>query len=387
MFHALRRTAGDAAAWVFVLLLTACSGESPAVIDHYGFDPLDGRIAFNPDGTLLAARARPNETGAPFALALFEATSGRLFSSLPFDAAELAGTVFDANGRRVLTVQGRTICIWNIETRANHTCSLPLPLDVGSAFFDGTGDRVVAVPRTVAFGGDAAPQALVLDPNTWSTSTDQGPPHTRVGQGWPVPNPQHAELSADGRYLVAHSVSYVEVFDATTWQSSGPIEYRDDLQPITSAELAADGDTMLIRKLTEASLWRRRSRERAYRFFGLAPFTHSDLSRDGTRVVTVTQDRRALVWDTKTLRQTLDLKVPKGMALGAAFDPGGRSILVVLNDGSALAFDALTGEQTRTLSGAGLPFLQVDSVHAIALSANGGSVAARFGDRIHMWSQ
>lgn len=80
----------------------------------------------------------------------------------------------------------------------------------------------------------------------------------------------------------------------------------------------------------------------------------ANYSPDGKRIVTVSEDRTAKVWDAKTGKELLAFKGHADGLTSAEFSPDGNRLLIVSKDGTAKVWDANSGQQVSSLGGEGL---------------------------------
>ena len=122
--------------------------------------------------------------------------------------------------------------------------------------------------------------------------------------------------------------------------------------------LLATGGTAGGLDTNDAVLWDARTGERVFTLSGHEEDIYSvGFSLDGTRVVTTSDDDRAIVWDIVNGEplQTIDLGEGTG---GASFSPDGRLLAVPGPTGAVHVVDAVTGARTATLRAPGRPLLQ-----------------------------
>lgn len=99
-------------------------------------------------------------------------------------------------------------------------------------------------------------------------------------------------------------------------------------------------------------------------------------SPDGSRIATVGQDGRAIIWDPASGRLLLTLQNagPADAVNDAAYSPDGRLLATANDDGSVKLWDAATGRELELLIG------HTDFTYQVGFSPDGSRVAAASGD-------
>jgi eukaryotic-like serine/threonine-protein kinase len=98
--------------------------------------------------------------------------------------------------------------------------------------------------------------------------------------------------------------------------------------------------------------------------------------RDGSRVVTASEDGTARIWDAMSGALVRTLKGSKSSAIfHASFSPDGAKVATASGDGLARIWDARTGEQLRTLAG------HTDSLDRIEFSMDGSRIVTASHDK------
>jgi WD40 repeat protein len=110
-------------------------------------------------------------------------------------------------------------------------------------------------------------------------------------------------------------------------------------------------------------------------FHGHGAAVHTGLfSPDSRRVVTVSADKTARLWDIKNGKEIANLKHQGGAVYGAVFDPTGRRVLTYSADGDARLWNADDGKQIAVLAHEG-------PVNSAAFSVDGERVLTRSFDK------
>jgi len=120
----------------------------------------------------------------------------------------------------------------------------------------------------------------------------------------------------------------------------------------------------------DAVLWDARTGRRVFTLRGHEEDVYSvGFSLDSTRVVTTSDDDRAIVWDVSNGERLLTARIGKDTG-GASFSPDGRLLAVTGARGSVQVLNAATGAPTATLRAPGGPFCSP------AFSPDGARIAA-----------
>jgi WD40 repeat protein len=327
-----------AAACFAVAALASCS-DPASTIDEISGQPFEGKPAFSNDGSVLAIRIQSNTPGRSFDLALFNAVDPDVRSVLPFDGATFDGAALHSDGKHALSVEGDRICPYRERTPPQCTPSLGAKL--GSALYSNDGRHVIAVPLegALAVVFDAESLAEVRRLGNQSPSE---PDAVRLGEPW-----QAGALGQNSKHLV-----------------------------IYGAELSADGSILLLREFGAASLRHVTANQIIRHFPDLLLNGNADLSADGSKLVVVTRDGTASIWNARTGDKIHSLPLQGQTPLDAVFTPNDAALIVAFKDCGAAEFDATTAKQTRSFSGSS--FITVDEVD-LAVAPNGARIAARCG--------
>ena len=73
-------------------------------------------------------------------------------------------------------------------------------------------------------------------------------------------------------------------------------------------------------------------------------------SPDGSRIVTVSEDTTAGIWDASTAKEIAVLRGHEGAVFSAAFSPDGSRIVTTSDDETARIWDAATGKEIEVLA-------------------------------------
>jgi WD40 repeat protein len=249
----------------------------------------DGRVAFSPDGTLLAAGDHPLAR-------VWNAATGQEVAALESHATGLIAATFSPDGKQLAT------------GGADHTA---IVWDVAAWEKAATLRGHLAPVMTIAFSPDGRRLATGSEDNTaviWDIIS-QTPLITLTGHTDPV---IRAVFSPDGRQLATGSVDHtVRIWDSST------------------------GEVTVVLSDHTSNVW------------GIT------YSPDGTRLVTSSSDATAIVWDTTSWTKLRTLVGHSSAVVLAVFSPDGRQIATASRDGTAKLWDAATGDQLVTFMGDG----------------------------------
>ena len=144
--------------------------------------------------------------------------------------------------------------------------------------------------------------------------------------------------------------------------------------------LLATGGTAGGLDSNDAVLWDARTGQRVFTLSGHEEDIYSvGFSMDGTRVVTTSDDDRAMVWDVANGEPLLTIDIGEGTG-GASFSPDGRLLAVPGLTGAVHVVDVVTGARTATLRAPDGPFCSP------AFSPDGGRIAASGCPYLNSWT-
>ncbi|MFN8529715.1 MAG: hypothetical protein U0670_13995 [Anaerolineae bacterium] len=101
----------------------------------------------------------------------------------------------------------------------------------------------------------------------------------------------------------------------------------------------------------------------------------ADYSPDGTRIVTASRDRTAIIWDAETGELLHRLEGHSSFLTGATFSDDGSLVLTISDDNTAVVWDAETGAQIVQLLDPENPPLGPDAPPEVVSIVDGGSYA------------
>jgi WD40 repeat protein len=195
--------------------------------------------------------------------------------------------------------------------------------------------------------------------------------HDKTAQVWettsgnPIGNPlQHdgavvaAEFSPDGSHVVTASLDRTarlwETYTST--QVGKPLEHDG---PVISARFSPDGNWVATTSRTQTSnaqivqLWGVRSgtRKTVLKLEGWGPVSSVVFRRDGKRIVTLSADNIARLWETDTGNLIAELRGHQGAINTAGFTPDMQWLITAGDDRTVRLWDANTGDAVQVLRG------------------------------------
>jgi predicted NACHT family NTPase len=97
-------------------------------------------------------------------------------------------------------------------------------------------------------------------------------------------------------------------------------------------------------------------------------------SPDGLKIVTASEDKTAIIWDSITGKSIATLIGHNDVVRSASFSPDGLRIVTAADVKTAIIWDAITGNSIATLTG------HTDRVNAASFSLDGSRIATASGD-------
>lgn len=254
-----------------------------------------GSVAFSPDGEMIVG-----SFGIPFRV--WETQSGELIHELLGHGSYVNSVAFSSDGTQVLTSAWRenSFRVWDVEH------------GIEVRRFEGHNGVVRAI--TISPDFDSRYALSASDDNT-----------VRV---WDLAN------GAEVKALPGHTADvYSAVFSPNT--DNGQL-------------LATSGDDDLIR------LWDIETGEqiRQYAGHGSDVWTVA-FTPDGSKFVSVSEDRTAIIWDTETGDQLRTLRQHEDWVTTVAVSPDGKTVLTGSNDQKVRLWDIETGRLLREYAGDG----------------------------------
>jgi WD40 repeat protein/serine/threonine protein kinase len=267
---------------------------------------------------------------------------------------------FSPDARRILTVSGYTVCVWDAETGRLITDPLTHSFTVDSSHFSPDGKRIVTVSldRSARVWDAQSGQPLTepIKPSAGINSAEFSPDGKRLLTGswdnsflvWDVetgkllleavkPNQVTAGKVAPARKGNVYSVNvagYANSLDGVTETFSGfptTAHFSPDANRIVTVSLSLGArvwDAQTGAALTEP----------------IKPVMGANFSPDGEHLVTFSGDLTARVWDAQTGQPVTGSMKHDHAILSAEFSPDGRRIIIASADHKAFVWDAQTGK-------------------------------------------
>lgn len=334
---------GTASLWL------AADGSLIADLDGYG--SLES-VGFSPDGTRLVVAA------ADGTLSLWNGVSGELVRELAAESYEMhedlvVSISFAADGKRFVTVDRDDKCnIWNAETG-----ELLQSGDSSEGFvFDGEDESTdfgSGSPKGASVAVDPSARRLVI-------GQPDGRFEVRSPDGWLLGSvPAHSgpvstvAFDRSGkRFLTASSSDPV----LHVWQrdQGSAAALRDGV--FSQSPVSPDASVMLLTDAIgpRAELWDVATGAIRGELIGHRDYiSRARFSPDGSRIVTVSTDNTAKIWDSAgKLIASLQENGP-AVVYSASYNRSGRTFLSVGDDGTAKVWDARSGSVLQTFAGRG----------------------------------
>ena len=322
----------------------------------YGHVHLVIGIAYSPDGTRIATAA------GDLTVKVWDAATGRELMTLPGHNDWVYGVAFSPDGKHLATASGdKTARIWAVsiegdrelftlaahQERAYTVAYSPDGKRIATGGRDPIGKVWDAATGDLLFTLDG--HAAGIEGVAFSPECDR-PPNATAEQ-------------CESRIATASRDNTAKVWDAQTGQAvltlTGHSDYVYDVAFSPNGTLIATGS-----RDATAKVWDAASGEERLTLQG-----HDDLinsvafSPDGQRLVTASADGSAKVWDVNTGQEVLSLNGHTATVQYAVFSPEcdsppdapaercGKHIVTASEDGTAIIWDAVTGQAVKTLPG------------------------------------
>jgi WD40 repeat protein len=157
----------------------------------------------------------------------------------------------------------------------------------------------------------------------------------------------------------------VELLDAATGQNLVKLRVRERISGVTGvdklrgvtmscASFSPDGARVLtISSNGDARLWDATTGRELIHLYAHASTgsVTGSFSPDGARILTGYRDGMARLWDAKTGRELIHLYAHRGSVMSASFSPDGARILTASDDRTARLWDAKTGRALIVIRG------------------------------------
>jgi WD40 repeat protein/tetratricopeptide (TPR) repeat protein len=349
-------------------------------LEHVWGEPAHLFLAeLSPDGRRVVT-AGGAEDGSAGLVNVWDAATGAavlppLRHEAPADRPRLGALVsrvaFSPDGRRLASVSGDAVAVWDLET-GRRLASWRVAGDVSGLRFSPDGRRVLT-----AWDRSISRDVYANEARVWEAATGQPvTPLLEHGRGYSYYGGD-SMFSPDGRH-VATAAAGVKVWDATTGRL---VFFLDPPVGVTSADYSPDGKRLLTGGQDgTVRLWDARTGQQAgepLKHDG--PVTGARFSPDGGRVLSIARGAVHL-WEVATRAPVRTLRPPHGSVHKAALRSDGLVILAECDDDAVRLWDADGGPAAPVLP---LPWpgqarLSRDGRHVLTLG--GGERGARLWD-------
>ena len=260
---------------------------------------------------------------------------------------------FSHSGDQVLTASGdATAKLWD--------------LDANRLAADFLGHR--GWVSTAAFSPDERTVLTASQDGTariWDAA--RGGPSEQLDAG---PTPTSASFAADGSLLTV-AAAHVKLWDVDT--RSPEVVLPVPTSAVTDADISADGERILTASQDGVARILDRSGRQERSLAGAEPLNSASFSPDGQTVLITADGGDARLWDLTT-GAPRSLKGHTGDVMGGAFSPDGQLVVTAGgSDDTARVWRVATGEQLRVLRGHSNLVTSVDVSPDGKLAATGSS--------------
>ena len=311
-------------------------------------------ITFSPDGARLAT------CGTDGKARIWDTTTGQLLQTFSGHRILVRGLAFTPDGKYLVTgSQDGTAKVWDAESGEE---LFTLSGHAGAVDDVAVSPRCVSPPETpfVWCGPWLATAGRDGTARVWNISPTGGSEMLVVPGFYGV-------FSSDGNRLKVMSQVEAGTLDMQTWQTSigrpgrrlSTVSLAGFPAPVVAGDITQDG-TRLITVSADgtAQVWDTDTGESIFRF----PLsTHTEgvndiaISPDGKLLATASDDGTARIWDLESGQELAVLTGHTGFIWSVAFSPDGAHLATGGTDQTVRLWDAVTGEEMRTLTGHTFP--------------------------------
>jgi WD40 repeat protein len=298
---------------------------------------------------------------------LWQVASGQLVASLEGHGDTVMSAVFSPDGRRALTGS------WDGTARLWDRSGTPLGVLVGHsslvyrAVFDPTGERIATVGidgsariwsgslrSTVRFlaGHQGPVRSVVFSPDgrlLLSVAADRTARIWNVDAGTELERVAIPGDTSFGIFLPGDRLGWIEDrrVRITTREGRDTGRVYDADSAILWAEASPAGDLLLtVSYDRRAIVWNVATGDRVAAF----PATLARFGQDGRTIAVIAVDGKVEVWDAATGHRRLAIRAHRGPAWYALPCDGGKRVLTMGSDGTLRHWDTRTGAQLRSVS-------------------------------------
>jgi WD40 repeat protein len=283
------------------------------------------KLAFSPDGSLLASAGGNNED---FNIRLYAVASGQLLQVISGHTDIVWDIEFSADGQFFASVSSdRTAKVWNLNTEVPIQ-SIAFPNEVISVSFS-PDSQVMAVG-----GVDNWPDAAI-----WTYSTANWQPITKLAALWNIPD---IAYTADGQRLVGGGISRnVRVWNAVSGSELFVLNHSGQVSSIAispdgstvATGLCQDSDDNAVCTLGAVWLWNLQTGELIKQLSDFSTWAEDvAYSPDGSLLFAGSRDGALRVYDSSSYATLLSTS-----------SAGGGGIMALSSDGRLLATAGFNG--------------------------------------------
>jgi WD40 repeat protein len=352
---------------------------------------------FSPDGTRIVT-ASDDKT-----LRIWDASTAKELAVLRGHDGAVNSAAFSPDGKSIVTASDdKAARVWDAEVsresgglqgQQGNVTSVTLSPDgarIVTASDDGTAriwDAVSGRAIVVLTGHEGAVKSAAFSPDGTRVVTASADKTARIwdaGTGRQIAALQghrdivnSAAFSPDGTRIVTASMDQTaRIWDAAKEKQIALLEVPlVNNYGVESAAFSPDGKRVITASWDEATvvaarIWDAASGKQIAKLSGHDGIVNGAIfNRDGTRIVTASEDGTARLWNAATSEQIAVMQP----ASSAAFSADGTRIVTAAPDGTARIWDAASGNELALLHGpvASASF-SPDATHVVALPAGGG---------------
>jgi WD40 repeat protein/serine/threonine protein kinase len=355
---------------------SAISGEETRTLTgHTGYI---SSVAFSPTGTQIVSGSGDNTIKVWNAISGEETRTlkGHQGGASPYDhAGGVSSVAFSPDGTQIVSGSwDRTIKVWNAfrgeETRTlkGHTG------DISSVAFSPDGTQIISgsYDKTI---------------KVWNAISGEETNTLKGHQGGVF----SVAISPDGTQIVSGSLDKtIKVWNANGGEET--LTLKGHAGGVGSVAFSSGGTQIASGSYDKTiKVWSPISGERIHTLKGHhGPVKSVAFSPDGTQIVSGSSDKTIKVWNAISGEQTLTLKGHAGDVSSVAFSPDGTQIVSGSYDNTIKVWNATSGKETLTLTGhAGdvSSYENTGGVNSVAFSPDGSQiVSGSYDNTIKVWN-
>ncbi|MDA9206945.1 caspase family protein [Crocinitomicaceae bacterium] len=317
---------------------------------------------FSPDGTKVLTRSWDKTAR------LWDVNSGKLIHTLEGHEAGVYSTVFSPDGSKILTT-GKTVKLWDscngklIQTFINWHNSREQ--EIYAAIFSSDGSKILAHSFSYVSLFNSSSGELIW----WTKSSGQ------IGS---------AAFSPNGRKIVIASWdNVISILSSRSGKTINILSGHDD--SVRSAVFDNTGKKILSASYDgTAVLWKSNSGKIIQRFEKHTDVIESAVfSSDGLKVLTASRDNTACIFEIGNGKHIHTLSGHTEDVLSAIFSPDNKMVLTMSLDNSMRLWDCDSGELIKIFKSA-----ETEDINSADFSADGKSIltASGLNYAAHIWS-